>query len=123
MKVALLVGTLSLAMMSASSFANDSHVVMLPYANVKNVMISGTGHLGGCGVRLDIVPGETAYGCYNNQYISLSCDGRFNDKEAAKSMLDTIKEAAELEKKVRIHVDEMQIQNGACVAKRVDIQY
>lgn len=122
MKSVLIVGAVSLGLSLMGSFYAKAETIGLPYAKVQSVVVSAEDRLGGCGVRLSVNPGDTAYMCYESTYISFSCNGRFNDKSIASEMFAMAKEAFETGKQVRIRVEDTEKHNGACVAKRIEIQ-
>ena len=83
-------------------------------------MLNQTDAYGECMVYLDKTLADEGLNC-PSRWVTLSCDGTFNNRDVAARMYDAAMMAMAMEKKVNILVDDSKKQNDYCVAKRIDL--
>jgi len=75
----------------------------------------------GCMISLDKAVG----GACSASWVALDCKGQFNDKdpETGKKKFSLALAAAQTGKTVSVYVNDANIANGYCVARRIDVTY
>lgn len=113
----LAVCTLLISLIASNAFARTESVD----ANVIRVLVSDEERWGGCMILINKSITDQGLDCGLYPWVSFSCSGDFNTKQAAGNMLDSAKMALALDMKLRLEITDTQKHNGACVAKRVDV--
>ena len=85
-------------------------------ATIKKVLNSNA--YGGCMLYLDTAIADSDLDCPGN-WVALSCDGTFNNRDVAARMYDVGMMAFALDKKVNTRVDDAIKHNGYCVVNRM----
>ena len=73
--------------------------------------------LGGCMVFLSVPVGT---GCTGN-FVTFSCSGNFTTKDRAYRMFDMAQMAYAMNQRVTVYVDNTNLQNGYCFAKKIAV--
>jgi hypothetical protein len=109
---------LSIALLALSNHAY-SDTAWVKGATVERVLNQSDAY-GGCMLFVDKAIADSILNC-PSRWVSLSCDGTFNDRDVAARMYDTGIMAIALDMKLNIFVDDTKKHNSYCVAKRVDL--
>jgi hypothetical protein len=76
-------------------------------------------NFGQCMVALSVNPSSILATCKN--WLSMSCDGTFNDRALAFHMLEKFQLALATDRDVAVWFTDTQKHNGFCVVNRVDL--
>ena len=110
---------LSLALLVLSN-PTYSDTAWIKNATIKQVLNQSKAY-GGCMFFLDTAIADSGLSC-PNRWVTLSCDGTFNDRDVAARMYDLGLMAITLDKKVSVLVDDTKTHSGYCVVIRMDLK-
>ena len=110
---------LSIALLALSNHAY-SDTAWVKGATVERVLNQSDAY-GGCMLFVDKAIADSILNC-PSRWVSLSCDGTFNNRDVAARMYDVGMMAIALDKKVNIRVDDAIKHSGYCVVKRMDLK-
>jgi len=78
------------------------------------------GVFGNCMVYLNTAIANAGLNC-PSKWVSFSCDGTYQSRDAASRMMDSAMMAFALDKRVSMQIDDLKKHNGYCVAIRIDV--
>lgn len=94
-------------------------------ALVSDVKVTSTlveaGVYGECMAHMSEPISDYISGCPSNGWITFSCDGTYNSKDAGQRKFESAQLALALGYRVKLRVDNTKKHNGYCYANRIDI--
>ena len=86
-----------------------------------SVTLSDAGAFGNCMAHISKPVSDYISGCPGNGWVTFSCDGTYNSKDAGQRKFESAQLALALGYRVNLIVDNTKKHNGYCYAKRIDI--
>ncbi len=82
--------------------------------------LSDAGSLGDCMILIDKPLSDYIANC-PSRWLTFSCDGTYNNKDAGQRKFESAQLALALGYRVTLYVDNTKKHNGYCYARRIDI--
>jgi hypothetical protein len=111
---------LSLVFLALSNHA-FSDAAWINSAKIKQVLNQSNAY-GGCMLLLNKSIADSGLDCPASNWVALSCDGTFNNRDVAARMYDVGMMSIALDKKLSVQVDDSKKHAGFCVVKRMDMK-
>ena len=111
---------LSLVFFALSNHAH-SDTAWINSAKIKQVLNQSNAY-GGCMLLLNKSIADSGLDCPASNWVALSCDGTFNNRDVAAHMYDVGMMSIALDKKLSVQVDDSKKHAGFCVVKRMDMK-
>lgn len=104
----------------STSFSALSAEQVLRNARIVSTLISAeNGLFGGCMAKVDLnIVNETGLNC-KNEWVTFDCTANFITAAESARLLNAAQMADALDLKVNLRLDDSQLHNGYCLAKRV----
>ncbi len=83
--------------------------------------LSDAGAYGDCMAHMSKPISDYISGCPGNGWVTFSCDGTYNSKDAGQRKFESAQLALALGYRVTLLVDNTKKHNGYCYARRIDI--